>query len=117
MLFVICCFCLQNQPFQKGTLGIPSECQTSLDPAQAQRFVGPDLGPNCLQRLSTDGTSRQRVKLKSTSSMIDGKLRVFQVTLNKCLYMIYNKIFLYIKYIYKSHEAGIYQICPSSFYK
>ena len=34
----------------------------SLDPDQAQRFVGPDLGPNCLQRLSTDDTSRQRVK-------------------------------------------------------
>ena len=24
----------------------------SLDPDQAQRFVGPDLGSNCLQRLS-----------------------------------------------------------------
>ena len=24
----------------------------SLDPFQARRFVGPDLGPNCLQRLS-----------------------------------------------------------------
>ena len=29
----------------------------SLDPEQAQaRFVGPDLGPNCLQRLSADVT-------------------------------------------------------------
>ena len=26
----------------------------SLDPDQAQQFVGPDLGPNCLQRLSAD---------------------------------------------------------------
>ena len=34
----------------------------SLDPDQAQRFVGPDLGPNCLHGLSTDDTSRQRVK-------------------------------------------------------
>ena len=32
----------------------------SLDPDQAQHFVGPDLGPNCLQRLSADDTSRQR---------------------------------------------------------
>ena len=31
----------------------------SLDPDQARHFVGPDLGPNCLQRLSTDGTNRQ----------------------------------------------------------
>ena len=26
----------------------------SLDIDQARRFVGPDLGPNCLQRLSAD---------------------------------------------------------------
>ena len=26
----------------------------SLDPVQAGRFVGPDLGPNCLQRVSAD---------------------------------------------------------------
>ena len=25
-----------------------------LDPDQARHFVGPDLGPNCLQRLSAD---------------------------------------------------------------
>ena len=29
----------------------------SLNPDQAQHFVGPDLGPNCLQRLSTEDTS------------------------------------------------------------
>ena len=28
----------------------------SLDPDQARHLVGPDLGPNCLQRLSADGT-------------------------------------------------------------
>ena len=30
----------------------------SLDPDQAQHSVGPDLIPNCLQRLSADETSR-----------------------------------------------------------
>ena len=30
----------------------------SLDPDQDQNFVGPDLGPNCLQRLSADDKSR-----------------------------------------------------------
>ena len=29
-----------------------------LDP---DRFIGPDLGPNCLPRLSADDTGRQRV--------------------------------------------------------
>ena len=31
----------------------------SLDPDQAQRFVGPGLGPNCLRRLSADTQSRK----------------------------------------------------------
>ena len=25
-----------------------------MDPDQAQHFIGPDLGPNCLQRLTAD---------------------------------------------------------------
>ena len=33
-----------------------------LDPDQDGHFVGTDLDPNYLQRLSTDDTSRQRVK-------------------------------------------------------
>ena len=32
----------------------------SLDPDRARHFVGPDLGPNYLQRLSVDDTSRLR---------------------------------------------------------
>ena len=28
----------------------------SLDPDQSRHFVGPDLGPNCLHRLSVDDT-------------------------------------------------------------
>ena len=34
----------------------------SLDPDQDRCSVGPDLGPNCLQKLSGDNTSRRRVK-------------------------------------------------------
>ena len=29
----------------------------TLDPDQARHFVGPDLGPDCLQRLSADNKS------------------------------------------------------------
>ena len=32
----------------------------SLDPDQAPHFVSPNLGPNYLQKLSSDDTSRQR---------------------------------------------------------
>ena len=33
----------------------------SLDLDQVQHFVGPDLDPNCLQKLSAEDTSMQRV--------------------------------------------------------
>ena len=36
----------------------------SLDPDQTRHIVGPDLGPNCLQRLSADDTSWQRAMLE-----------------------------------------------------
>ena len=35
----------------------------SLDPDQARRFIGPDLGPNCLPELAADDTGRQRVNV------------------------------------------------------
>ena len=48
----------------------------SLDPDQALHFVGPDLDPNCLQRLSADeksAASKERVisssLLKSNTSL------------------------------------------------
>ena len=36
--------------------------QSVLEPDRARHFVGPDLGPNCLQILSADDTSKQTVK-------------------------------------------------------
>ena len=42
--------------------------QTALDPDQARRFVGPDLGPNCLQRPSADDTSRRTVKIPEANA-------------------------------------------------
>ena len=44
--------------FRKNTIGVSN----SLDPYQARQmlglFVGSDLDPNCLQRLTADDTSR-----------------------------------------------------------
>ena len=43
----------------------------SLDPDQDGHFVGPDLGTNCLQRLSADDIGRQRVySFKNKSRLI-----------------------------------------------
>ena len=47
----------QNQLFWKILWGIPSESVANrLDTDQARHFVGPDLVPNCLQRLSADNS-------------------------------------------------------------
>ena len=40
----------------------PSAFQTVWIHNRAQCFVGPDLGPNCLKRLSADDTGREIVK-------------------------------------------------------
>ena len=39
--------------FNKSTTRVSNR----FDPDQGRRFVGPDLGPNCLQRLSADDTT------------------------------------------------------------
>ena len=48
--------------FQKVLSGISSECQTAWIQIRPNH-VQPDLVPNCLQMLSADETSRQRVKV------------------------------------------------------
>ena len=42
----------------------------SLDSDQARHFVGPGLGPNCLQRLSADDTSRLGVELHKSNDVM-----------------------------------------------
>ena len=64
-----CCFSaadlFQNQLFQKNSFRNTIRVSNILDPDQARRFVRPDLDPNCLQKLSADDPSRQRVKASS----------------------------------------------------
>ena len=52
----------QNQHFLKKYFRNSISLSNILDPDQARHFVRPDLGPNCLQRLSADNASRQRVE-------------------------------------------------------
>ena len=50
--------------FKKKSFRNTIRASNSLDPDQARHFVGPDLGPNCLQRLSAEtkvATSGKRV--------------------------------------------------------
>ena len=57
--------------FSKNYFESTIRLSNSFDPDQVRHLIGPDLGPNCLQRLSADGTSyplstttnRQRMKV------------------------------------------------------
>ena len=51
-----------------NTIGLSN----SLDPDQARQNVGPDLGPNCLQRLSTYDTGTEA---RSKVTTVDIKIR------------------------------------------
>ena len=50
-------FFFLNLLFLKKYFRNTNRVSNSLDPDQVQRFVVPDLGPNCLQRLSADDKS------------------------------------------------------------
>ena len=54
----------QNQLFSKNSFRNTIWVSNRLGPDQARHFVGPDMGPNYLQKLSADNTRRQRIKHK-----------------------------------------------------
>ena len=58
--FVACCF-FSKSTFWKNSFMSTIRVSNSLDLDQARHFVGPDLGPNCLQKLSADDIRRQKV--------------------------------------------------------
>ena len=47
-----------------------------LDPDQARHFFEPDLGPKCVHRLSTDNSSRQRVKVDVVLEKVNWMVQV-----------------------------------------
>ena len=90
----------------------------SLDPDQARHFVGPDLDPNCLQRLSADDeSSRQRVKFT-----IEGKVNPVKYVLDmlcnkKALYPTRHYTYIYISHGNLNHKwlEDIKYLLPSNF--
>ena len=67
-------FCLLNIfkiYFSKNSFRNTIRVPNSLDPDQDLNFVRPDLGPNCLQRLSADSTSRQRDNSSITGTIFN----------------------------------------------
>ena len=59
MLFCRLLIFFSKLVFSKNTSRNTTWVSNSSDPDLAQQHVGPDLGPNCLQRFSADVTSRQ----------------------------------------------------------
>ena len=57
----------------RNTIGMSN----SLGPDQAQRFVGPDLGPNCLPRLSADDKEFGFGRLSSAWASTQSDQRLF----------------------------------------
>ena len=72
MLFLSSADFFQNQLFRK----IPLEL-LSLDPDQARHFGRPELGPNCLQRLTADDTRRYRVNIRNSDSCKKNPCRTY----------------------------------------
>ena len=58
MLFLLSADFFSKSTFSKNSFSNTICVSSRLDPDQARPFVGPDLGPICLQRLSADDTSR-----------------------------------------------------------
>ena len=50
-----------NQLFLKSSIKNTIRVSKGLDPDQAERFVGPDMGPKCLQRLSVADTGKAKL--------------------------------------------------------
>ena len=57
----VCIACQQMAIVEKRD---PENLANRLDLDQTRRFVGPDLGPNCLHSLSADDNSRKKEILK-----------------------------------------------------
>ena len=55
--------------FSKHSFRNTIRVSNSLEPDQARRSVGPDLVPNCLQKLSADDTRRYGVNILTAASV------------------------------------------------
>ena len=69
-------FCRLLILFSKSTFSKNSRASNSLDPDQVRHFVVPDLGPNCFQKLSADGTSRVSRSSVLYNDILHGKATV-----------------------------------------
>ena len=66
MLLLLSAAFLSKLTFTKNSFVNPIRVLNSLEPDQDQRYIGPDLVPNCMQRLSAGvkyRTGKERFKI------------------------------------------------------
>ena len=77
----------KNKTNNNNNIGNTIRVSNSLDPDQNRHPVGPDLDPNCLQRLSTDNTRKELIKHDAYDSG-DGRVHLkTDLFLNKQLHV------------------------------
>ena len=86
--------------FSKNSFRNTIRVSNSLDPDQARQNVGPDLGPNCMQRLSADDTGRQKA-MRNISEPLTFIRNYFNnirrnISISSYYYIIYRNIIPYI---------------------
>ena len=100
--FAVCGFFFRTNFFKKNPSGILSGSpwvSNGLDPDQAWHVVRPDLGPNCMQRLSADNKlSLAGKKLKVYPHEISGATSFWEYT--------YTHTFTYVLYFAKGVLKG-----------
>ena len=93
MLFVVCWY-FSKSNFPKNSFRNTIRVSNSLDPHQALQFVVSDPCPNCLQKLSADDASRQKIKhsqLLAFEALNPKKTSILTKELVQCWYSLVDK--------------------------
>ena len=105
MLFCRLLIFFSKSAFSKISFRQTIRVSNSLDPDKAGHYVGPDLVPNCLKKLSTDNTRRQRVQKSQIG------ISIYFSVLEECFYHTNisseSSLFVSVFILWISHQEWI----------
>ena len=78
-------FLLSKLTFPIKSFRNTARVSNSLEPDQAQHVVGPDLAPNCLQRLSADNKRCHKRGKSESQKLTKPMIQSDQYSLSVCL--------------------------------
>ena len=105
LCFFVVCWFFSKLIFWKNSFRNTIRMSNSLDPDQARRFVGPDLGPNCSPRLSADVTGIHGFKYSRLHGRDFWNL-IF--TSENTIKYLYDWLFVYYMYSMHVNKFWIY---------